>query len=619
MSGNMQKLFNRSSLLLVFISLVAIIAISQSVFKGVRLDLTENKIYSLSDGTRNLLTKIDEPIQLYFFYSRDAASGLPPLQTWATQVQEFLEEISLAANGKIKLSIIDPEPFSEEEDRATTLGIQPVPLGDAGDTLYFGLAGTNSVEDVDMIPFFQLNRQNQLEYDISKLIYGLSTPVKARIGLLSSLPINGGLNPQTQMPTQPWMSVNQLDQFFDVENLSAGTDAIPDDMSLVILVHPVKLPENTLYALDQFVLGGGRLLAFVDPMSQTAGPISMDPTQESAGPSSNLDPLFAAWGIKLSDDLLGDGAAALQVQGRDGRPTYHLGMLGYQAENLSKNDVITQDIDSINLGLAGFLTAIEGAQTTLTPLVRSTQSAASIPAFRIQPGMDPSTLASNFEPTGDIYTVAARIDGPAKSAYGEEAPTAAATGKEHIQGGEIQVVVVADTDLLADQFWVQVNNFLGQMIATPFAGNGDFLINAVDNLLGSADVISIKSRAGFTRPFTLVEQMKRDADRQFRAKEEALQDRLRETERKLTELQTQEQEGNILTLSPAQEEELQNFLDAKVEVRKELRAVRYNLNKDVESLEAWLKFLNIAGVPILLILGALLISRKRQREEVITP
>ncbi len=615
----MQKLFNRSSLLLVFISLVAVITVSQVLFKGVRLDLTENKIYSLSDGTRNLLSKIDEPIQLYFFYSRDAASGLPPLQTWATQVQEFLEEVTLVSNGKVKLSIIDPEPFSEEEDRAATLGIQPVPLGDSGDTLYFGLAGTNSVEDVDNIPFFQLNRQNQLEYDIAKLIYGLSTPEKQHIGLMSTLPINGGFNPQTRAPAQPWMAVAQLQEFFQVDDLEIDISSVPEDVDLVVLVHPVQLPETTLYALDQFVLGGGRLLVFVDPMSQVAGPMSMDPSQESVGPNSNLEPLLTNWGVTLSADILGDAGAALQVQGPQGRPAYHLGMLGYSAESMNADDVITQDVESVNLGLAGYLTPVEGASTTVTPLITSTDSAAAIPAFRIQPGMNPASLASGFQPTGETYTVAARISGPAKSAYGDTPPASAANGEEHRTEGDIQVVVVADTDMLADQFWVQVNNFLGQMIASPFAGNGDLLVNAVDNLLGSADVISIKSRAGFTRPFTLVEQMKRDADREFRATEEQLQDQLRETERKLAELQTQKQEGNVLTLSPEQEAELDKFLETKLEVRKELRAVRYNLNKDVETLESGLKFLNIAGVPLLLILGALLVSRNRQREEVVNP
>ncbi|MEN8718702.1 MAG: Gldg family protein [Oceanococcaceae bacterium] len=613
----MQKLFNRSSLLLVFISLVAVIAVSQMLFKGVRLDLTENRIYSLSDGTRNLLEAIDEPIQLYFFYSRDAAQGLPPLQTWAQQVQEFLEEITLAADGKLKLSVINPEPFSEDEDRAATLGIQPVPLGGGTEELYFGLAATNSVEDVDTIPFFQLNRQAQLEYDVAKLIYGLANPDKQQIGLMSTLPVNGGFDPATRAPRQPWMSVSQLNEFFSVETVATDATVIPESLDLLILIHPVKLPETTLYALDQFVLRGGRLLAFVDPLSQIAGPMSMNPANEGPGPASELEPLLSNWGVSLSGEIVGDAAAALQVNGPEGRPVYHLAMLGYDQRNLNADDVITQDVESVNLGVAGFLSPVENATTTVMPLITSSDQAAAIPAFRVQPGMNPASLASGFAPSGETYTVAARISGPARSAYGDTAPPAGETGSEHRAEGEIQVVVVADTDLLADQFWVQVSNFLGQRIASPFAGNGDLLLNAADNLLGSADIISIKSRAGFNRPFTLIEQMKRDADRQFRDKEEELQDRLRETERKLSELQTQKQEGNVLTLSPEQEAEVERFLETKLATRKELRAVRFNLNKDVERLEGWLKFLNIAGVPLLLILGALLVSRKRQRQEVV--
>lgn len=612
----MQTLFQRSSLGLVFVVLVAVIAISQVLFKGVRLDLTENNIYSLSDGTRNLVQKIDEPVTLYFFYSRDAATGLPQLQTWATQVKEFLEELTLAADGKIKLNIINPEPFSEEEDRATALGVQPVPLGDSGETLYFGLAGTNTVEDVETIPFFQLNRQAQLEYDVAKLVYGLSTPTKPKLGLLSSLPVNGGFDPMRRQPQQPWMSISQLQEFFSLETLDDSLDVVPEDIDLVMLVHPVKLPDNTLYALDQFVLGGGRLLAFVDPFSQMAGPMSMDPSSQGPGPNSDLEPLLSSWGLSLSSDIVGDGGAALQVNGPNGQPTYHLGMLGYTPAELNGEDIITQDVDSLNMGLAGYFTVQDDASTTITPLIESTESAAPIPSFKIQPGMDPTSLASGFTPTGERYMVAARVSGTATSAYGEAAPAAGATGGEHLSEGDIQVVVVADTDLLADQFWVQVSNFLGQRIASPFAGNGDLLVNAVDNLLGSADVISIKSRAGYSRPFTLVEQMKREADRKFRAQEERLQQQLRETERKLTELQRQEQEGNILTLSPEQQVELDRFLESKLAVRKELRAVRYNLNKDVEALEGWLKFINIAGVPLLLIIISLIISRRRQAKEV---
>ncbi len=612
----MHHLHTRSGLLLVFVILLAVIAVSQVALKGARVDLTENRVYSLSEGSENLIDKIEEPIQLYFFYSRDAAQGLPPLQAWAQRVEEFLEEVALEGGDKIRLSVVDPEPFSEEEDRAASLGVQPVPLGDGERTLYFGLAGSNSVGETETIPFFQLNRQEQLEYDIAKLLYTLSTPTKPKVGLLSTLPVMGGFDPASRQPRPAWMAFEQLQQFFEIETLENELAAIPGDVELLLLVHPVGLSETTLYAIDQFVLGGGRLLAFVDPYSQVAGPMSMDPTAQGPGPNSALDPLLPAWGLNLSGDLVGDAQAALQVNGPNGRPSYHLGMLGYGAEYLNDEDIITQDVDSVNLGLAGYLTATEGASTTLTPLITSSDQADDLPSYLIQPGMDPARLASAFSPSGERYTLAARLSGPAQSAYGEAAPAGVAAEGEHRSEGEIQVVVVADVDWLANQFWVQVQNFLGQQVASPFAGNGDLLLNAVDNLLGSADVISIKSRAGYARPFTRVEQMKREAGRQFSAKEEELQQRLRETERKLTELQGAEQEGNLLTLSDAQSAELERFLETKLEIRKELRAVRYNLNRDVEQLEGLIKFLNIAGVPLLLVLGALIVSRARQRKEV---
>lgn len=607
------KAFNRSSLIVVAVVLLAVVSLSQILFKGWRLDLTENNLYTLSDGTRNVLDKIEEPITLYFFYNRDGAQGVPQLQTYATRVQEFLEEIALRGGDKLRLKLIAPEPFSTEEDRAVELGVQSVPINDAGDNFYFGLAGTNSVDDVETIPFFQPNRENLLEYDVAKLIYALANPVKAKIGLISSLDLGGQFDQHSMQQTPAWMSFVQLGEFFDVVNLDTEIEQIADDIELLILVHPVNFSEATLYTIDQFVMGGGNVLVFVDPYAESAAPQGMASMAEGPGPNSNLEPLFAAWGLNMSPDILGDGAAALQVQTQSGQPAYHIGMLGMDASHFDTDDVVTQALDSMNFGYAGILSATENATTTFTPLVVSSDRAAPIPAFKVQPRTRPEQLMSGFEPTGEIYTLAARVHGPAASAYGDAAPEGI-DNPDHLStsSAPINVIVMADTDMLTNRFWVQVQNFLGQQIASPFAGNGDFLVNAADNLLGSSDVIGIKSRAGYTRPFTRVDDMKRDADAQFRQHEERLQERLRETERKLTELQNQSGEGNLLTLTPEQEAEIDEFRDEQLRTRKELREVRHSLNKDIDRLEATLKFVNIGLVPLLIVLLALLLGVRRK-------
>lgn len=606
------KLLNRSSLVVVAIGLLAVISLSQALLKGWRLDLTENRVYTLSEGTRNILDKLEEPLQLYFFYNREATRDVPQLQTYATRVQELLEELSLYSGDKLKLNLIAPEAFSPEEDRAVELGVQAVPINDAGDNLYFGLAGTNTVDDVQTIPFFQPSRGNLLEYDIAKLIYALANPVKRKVGVMSVLDIAGGFDPRSMRPTPPWMAIEQLREFFEVEEIDPATASIAEDIEVLVLVHPADLGEPTRYAIDQFVLRGGKAVVFVDPYAESVAPRSM--TDDGPSPNSDLAPLLSAWGVTLSPDILGDGANALQVQTQAGAPpAFHLGLLGLDADSLNADDVVTQDLDSLNLGLAGILSAAEGASTRFTPLIQSSDQSAPIPAFRIQPGMDPSVLLNNFAPTGERYAIAARVSGPAASAYGEAAPEGV-DGSGHLSqsSGDIQVIVVADSDLLTDRYWVQVQDFLGQRIASPFAGNGDFLLNAVDNLLGSADVIGIKGRAGYARPFTRIEAMKREADARFRQTEQRLQDRLRETEAKLAELQDQRGDGNALTLTAEQRREVERFREEQLQTRRELRDVRHSLNKDIDRLETLLKFVNIGLVPVLIILLALVAGLRRR-------
>ena len=611
------KSFSRSSLIVIAVALLAVVSLSQLIFKGWRLDLTDNNLYTLSDGTLNVLNKIEEPVTLYFFYNRDAAQGVPQLQGYASRVQEFLEEIALRGGDKLQLKLIAPEPFSTEEDRAVELGVQSVPINDAGDKLFFGLAGTNSLDDVQTIAFFQPNREAQLEYDVAKLIYGLANPVKPKVGLISSLPVNGQSNPQMGQQQPAWMAIQQLQEFYDVQNLSGNADSFADDIELLVLIHPAHLPPNTLYAIDQFVLNGGNALVFVDPYAETAARGGMEQMSDGPGPNSNLEPLFAAWGVHLGGDVLGDGVAALQVQAPGGQPSYHLGMLGMDSSHFSSDDVVTQDLDTLNFGYAGILTAVEGATTKFVPLVFSSDKSAPIPSYKIQPNTTASQLMSGFAPTGETYAVAARLQGPAKSAYAEKPPEGI-TNADHkaVSDGDINVIVMADTDMLTDRFWVRVQPFMGQQIASPFASNGDFLVNAVDNLLGSSDVIGIKARAGYSKPFTKVEAMKREADARFSEHEERLQNELQDTERKLTELQNKNGNGNLLSLSPEQEKEVQRFRDEQLKTRKELREVQHSLNEDIDRLQTTLKFINIGLVPLLILLLALftgLIRRKGVR------
>ena len=292
-------------LLLLALLFVGATVISNLVLRGARIDLTANNEYTLSDGSKEILASIDEPINLYFYFSDEASRDLAPIRTYAQRVRELLEEMASRTGGKLKLSVIDPQPFSEEEDEATAAGLQSVPVGSTGDKLFFGLAGSNSLNGKASIPFFQPDKEVFLEYDVAKLIQGLIKPEKPVIGLISSLPIGGGFDPTTQKMSDPWAVMQQLDDMFEVRPLGLEVKEIDKNIKLLMVVHPKALADDTVYAIEQFVLGGGRLLLFVDPNSNV-DQSGADPQNPSAAmfadKSSNLEKLLTAWGVDYKAD-----------------------------------------------------------------------------------------------------------------------------------------------------------------------------------------------------------------------------------------------------------------------------------------------------------------------------
>lgn len=610
MSIRDRRRLGASTLVVLFLAFGAAVMASNTLLSGWRLDLTENNLYTLSPGTRSLVRGIEEPINLYFFYSDEATRQFPSLRTYASRVRETLEEFADASDGRLILQTIDPQPFSEEEDRASQLGLTPVNLGAGAESVYFGLAGSNSIGTSDAIPFFEPSPSKEafLEYDIAKLVYNLANPDKVVVGLVSGAPITGGIDPQTQFPSQPWVVVRQAQQLFEVRPLSTPALQIEDDVDIMWIVHPTNLDDSTLYAIDQFVIRGGRALIFVDPYAEIVA-ASGDPSGFGVGASSNLEQLFAAWGVQFSPrDVVGDNRFALSIRAGF-QPTRHIGLVGLDATALAAEDVITSGLNTINLGTTGHFTLAEGATATLAPLLRSSADAAVLPADRFQFLSDPSELLRSFAPSGTEYVLAARLEGKLASAFPDGPPQQEGTEDggaiddaltaAHLAGTDTaNVVLVGDVDMLSDRLWVQVQNFLGQQLVTAFANNGDFVINALDNLSGSADLIGLRSRATYSRPFTTVDALRRDAELKFRATEEQLEAQLSETESKLGELQAQRSDQGSLLMSPEQEAEVQRFLDEQVRIRRELRSVRRDLDRDIDALGTTLKVINIGFVPL---------------------
>jgi ABC-type uncharacterized transport system involved in gliding motility auxiliary subunit len=592
-----------------------------------RIDLTQNHLYTTAPGTDRILKGLKEPINLYFFYSAATGSQYPQVASYANRVRDLLNELAARANGKLHLHVVDPQPFSADEDRAAELGVHSVNVGgNAANALYFGLAGTNSTDGHAAIDFFDPNKGEFLEYDLAKLVYQLSGAPKPVIGWLSELPMGAGFDPNSGQPRAAWVVLEQLQQVMDVRMLDSNVGSIDPAIGVLVLVHPKHLAPTAQFAIDQFALRGGHLLVFVDPLADQdqAGADPSNPAAAlTADRSSHLENLLSAWGVDFDPhQVVADSRYALSVTVREGEaPVRHLGVLGLDASAMNQKDVVTEGLSNINLATAGHLTVHKGAGTRFEPLLFSSDQAQLMPVSRFLVLQDPTTLFEGFHPTGEHYTLAARVSGNVRTAFPGGLPQDATLppGTTLLTHSlkPLELIVVADTDVLSDYLWVHAQELAGQRIAQPFANNGDLVANALDNLAGSDDLISIRGRATYQRPFARVEALRARADDRFRDKEQELEKELHATEDQLAALQSQRTDRGVAILTPDQEQALTRFQNEKLRIRKELRDVRLGLDQDITRLGNWMKFLNIIVAPVLFavvaVLLGLLVRRHRRR------
>ena len=628
-----RSLFRRNSALIALLSaallFVAVNIIAGEYLASARLDLTQQGLYTLSSGSRATLAHIDEPITLRFYYSPRLGQEIPSYGVYADRVREMLKEYEALAKGKIVLEVLDPAPFSPTEDRAVAFGLQGVPLDQGGEQVYFGLAATNATDDQEIISFFQTDRERFLEYDLTKLIHSLAFPKKTVIGLATELPLEGDIMAGMQgRPLVPYVVLDQLRQLYDVHSIGTDFDAVPADVDVLMLVHPQNLSPKTLYAIDQFVLKGGRALVFVDPNSETqrGHPSQLNPP--GAPNDSDLQPLFKAWGLQMESKVIaGDRQAARRVNaGTEEHQVAvdYLAWLSLSAANLNHDDLITADLTQINMASAGILDKLPDAKTSFTPLISTSMDSMAIPVATVQGAPDPAGMLRDFQPGGKQLVLAAHVTGPADTAFPDGPPPPdkkddkAATSPPapapqlKTAAQPINIVVVADTDILDDRFWVQVQDFFGQRVAVPVANNGDFVANAVDMLSGGADLISLRSRGTSARPFTLVENIQHAADTKYEQSEKSLEDRLKDTQAKMKSLRDA---GGKPGVAPdaAQNEAIENFRSQLLATRQQLRQVQLAEREDINRLKAWLEFFDIALIPILVAVAAATVGIIRVR------
>lgn len=633
------------------ILLLSINLLSSLLFKNVKADLTADHLYTISDGTRKVLAKMEEPVTLRVYYTRKLGEVAPLYGKYFERVKALLEQYRDLSNGKLQLTFLEPEAFSDVEDRAVAGGLKGVRLNQDGETGYFGLVASNTTDNDASVEFFSPDRERFLEYDLTKLVNGLANPKKRVVGLIAGIPIDGGMNPMQPMRQSPaWMVMEQIREFFDVRTLQPDLQSVPADIDVLMLVQPEGLTADAAYAIDQYALGGGRILAFVDPVSETSpspGGMGGMP-MPGAGPNPELLKLMKAWGVNLDPTkAAGDPALARRVQFGGGRRpvvTDYLGWLEISKGQINEKDVLAASIERLHLASAGILTKVDGATSSVTPIIETTPSGGELDAAKLSFQPDPLALLRDFKAGSKPLMLAARISGEAKSAFPDGKPKPAEAKPDEVKDakdkppeapkpeakdakdakptepdkpfvatGKVNIVVVADSDMLNDQFWVEVRDFLGQQVAVPLAHNAAFVLNALENLSGGEALAGLRGRGINDRPFELVSDIRRDAERRFREKEQTLVAQLKELQDNVAKMETKGGEGGALLLSDKDKQTIETARGQMIGVRRELRDVKLALRQDIDRLSGWLKFFNVAAIPLAIGLGGIAVGIAQRR------
>jgi ABC-type uncharacterized transport system involved in gliding motility auxiliary subunit len=538
----------------------------------------------------------------------------------------MLEEYASLSHGKVNVEFYDPEPFSETEDRAVAYGLQGVPVDNGGNEVYFGLAGSNQEDDERTIPFFQAERERFLEFDLTKLIYELSNPKRTTVGVMSSLPIDG--DPRTMMMTggrgpggQPYASSILLRQTNQVKTVPLDAQVIDPDIQVLLVAEARDLSDATLYAIDQFVMRGGKLMVMVDPWCETLAampsPTGMPPTDTS----SDLKKLFDAWGIVYDPkQVIGDltGAWRVRAGGEDSVQAVNYVAWFNIRDGINHDDPATADLTQVTVASPGALAKAPNATIQFTPLLSSSPRSGLVPRDELAMP-DPAKVLANFKPEGGPRVIAARIHGQLKSAFAGP-PDLAADQKRPDNfpaykaetDGPVNMVVVADADILADRYWVRIADFFGQSTATPFSDNGPFVANLIGTLAGGDALIGLRSRGDTNRPFERVEAIQSNAEAQYRQTEQTLRAHLEDVEKQLRSLRTGGGEsagsGAEAVITPEQTLAIDTARKDIIDTRRKLRDVQLQLNREISSLETWLRVFNIVLVPAVLAILAIVLA-----------
>ncbi len=617
------------------IGVIAVLAIIVAVnallnnFRA-RLDLTEKNLYTLSDGTRQIIDELDSTVTLKFFFNRANPEVPIFIKNYANHVEDLLKEYEIVSGGKINVVMYNPEPDSDDEEWARNYGLRPQQMEMFGPPVYLGLVAVSGGEE-EVIPALDPNQEQLLEYHVSRLIHRVDQPERPAVGVLSSLPVLGSdIPPQMAMRMQQqqpekWVSFQEIESDYELVRVEPDTDEISPDLKTLIIAHPKQLSNETLYAIDQFLLRGGRLMVFVDPLSAADARMSasQNPMNMGANNSSNLEKLFSAWGVDFSSDkVVADPRLFTRIQGAEGLED-SLVWLSLREPGFNSEEVITSQLDLMVLPSAGHFTITDNKdELEFTTLMTSSEDAGVVSPRAAQMGS--GMIQREFKRKGSALDLAMKIDGTFSTAFPEGPPSPEPESKEDeeeiakngpapIQTGQSTVIVVGDVDMLFDPFCVQeIPAFGGHQLIND---NLHFFANGVDLLAGSPALINIRSRGEFERVFDKVLELESEAREQWQEKEEYLQQKLNETRQQLRDLRTAGESENII-LNEKQRQAIEKYRKEEQRIQEELRDVRKNLRKDIEQLGMKIKVINIGLMPLIVALSgiAFALYRKQKRK-----
>ncbi len=617
--------FSLGGVVLMFLLLVAFNIVSS--MGKVRVDLTEEKLHTLTDGTKAILKKIDGEVELRFYCTRDENTPVF-VKSFASRVDDLLDEYRQHSGGKLVIKRLNPEPLSDAEDSARLDGIQAQRL-QTGDQMYLGIA-VSFLDATETLPVLSMQRENLLEYDISRAIANVLVEDKPVVGVMTGLPAMGGPpNPMAMRQgqfqgTDPWMVISMLKNDFEVKEVGTDVEAIDEDVTVLLLAHPKGLADKTLFAIDQFILRGGKMIALMDPMPiQDPSGVQQNMMGMNMSEASSLGKLLDAWGIqfdgnKVVADMtyttqLGDGRGGVQVS-----PTW----LSLTDESMDKDDVVFSQVDNLIMPLVGHFTGDPKAGLTKTSLMKSSEKSQLVERIMAQISAD--SVKKDFKADGKQYDLAIRLSGKFPTAFPDGKPAGDAAGddakKEDKKGdylkeskGDNAVILIGDADFIADNYSVRVQNFFGQRLIQYISGNISLVQSLVEQMAGDSNLIGARGRAIKRRPFTVVKDLQAKAQEAYQGKIKEREDKIADLQKKLNELQRNKAADQQMVLSPEQQKEIENFQKQEAEQRKELKEIRKDLRKDIDALENKLKWSNILGMPfvfVLLGIGMAVFKRK---------